>query len=45
MYLYRAVTKQGDTIDFYLFPTRNTKAAKMFLGKALKGLKGYENRV
>lgn len=42
MYLYRAVTKQGDTIDFYLSPTRNTKAAKTFLGKALKGLKDYE---
>ena len=42
MYLYRAVTKQGDTIDFYLSPTRNTKAAKTFLGKALEGLKDYE---
>lgn len=41
-YLYRAVDKLGDTIDFYLSPTRNTKAAKRFLGKALKGLKGWE---
>jgi transposase-like protein len=31
--LYRAVDKQGDTIDFYLSPTRGAKAAKRFLGK------------
>jgi len=41
-YLYRAVDKSGNTIDFYLSPTRNTKAAKRFLGKALKGLKDGE---
>lgn len=41
-YLYRAVDKHGDTIDFYLSPTRNAKAAKRFLGKALKGLKDWE---
>ena len=41
-YLYRAVDKFGDTIDFYLSSTRNTKAAKRFLGKALKGLKSWE---
>ncbi len=41
-YLYRAVDKFGDTIDFYLSPTRNTKAAKRFLGKAFKGLKSWE---
>ena len=41
-YLYRAVDKLGNTIDFYLSPTRNTKAAKRFLGKALKGLKSWE---
>ena len=34
--LYRAVDKLGNTIDFYLSPTRNTKAAKRFLGKALR---------
>ena len=37
-YLYRAVDKLGNTIDFYRAPlsaTRNTKAAKRFLGKAL----------
>src|SRR3546814_16349374 len=33
-YLYRAVDKRGDTIDFYLSPTRSAKAAKRFLGKA-----------
>lgn len=41
-YLYRALDKGGDTIDFCLSPTRNTKAAKRFLGKALKGLKDWE---
>ncbi len=41
-YLYRAVDKHGDTIDFYLSPTRSAKAAKRFLGKALKGLKDWE---
>jgi transposase-like protein len=41
-YLYRAVDKYGNTIDFYLSPTRNTAAAKRFLGKALNGLKDWE---
>ena len=41
-YLYRAVDKLGNTIDFYLSPTRNTKAAKRFLAKALRGLKDWE---
>ena len=41
-YLYRAVDKLGNTIDFYLSPTRNTAAAKRFLGKALRGLKDWE---
>jgi transposase, IS6 family len=41
-YLYRAVDKCGYTIDFYLSPTRNTKAAKRFLAKALRGLKDWE---
>jgi len=40
--LYRAVDKDGDTIDFYLSSTRNAKAAKRFLGKALNGLKDWE---
>ena len=34
--------KLGNTIDFYLSATRNTKAAKRFLGKALNGLKDWE---
>lgn len=41
-YFYRAVDKFGNTIDFYLSPTRNAKAAKRFLGKALNGLKDWE---
>src|SRR5271155_1830972 len=41
-YLYRAVDKLGNTIDFYLSPTRNTMAAKRFLAKALRGLKDWE---
>ena len=38
----RALDKFGNTIDFYLSATRNTKAAKRFLGKALNGLKDWE---
>ena len=41
-YLYRALDKFGNTIDFYLSATRNTKAAKRFLGKALRGWKDWE---
>jgi transposase-like protein len=41
-YLYRAVDKHGDTIDFYLSPTRNAQAAKRFLSKSLTGLKAWE---
>ena len=41
-YLYRAVDKHGNTINFYLSPTRNTAAAKRFLGKTLHGLKDWE---
>ena len=35
-------TSSGNTLDFYLSSTRNTKAAKRFLGKALNGLKDWE---
>jgi IS6 family transposase len=35
-YLYRAIDKDGATLDFYLADRRNTKAAKRFLGAALK---------
>ncbi len=41
-YLYRAVDKEGNTIDFYLSSTRNTKAAKLFLNKALRKLKDWK---
>ena len=41
-YLYRAVDKHGDTIDFYLSSTRTTQAAKRFLAKSLTGLKAWE---
>jgi len=41
-YLYRALDKHGNTIDFYLSPTRNAKAAKRFLGKALNGLQDWQ---
>jgi transposase-like protein len=41
-YLYRAVDKICNTIEFYLSPTGNTAAAKRFLGKALNGLKDWE---
>ncbi|HRB28863.1 MAG TPA: IS6 family transposase [Nitrosomonas sp.] len=40
-YLYRFIDKHGDTIDFYLSPTRHKKAAKRFLGKALKSIKPW----
>jgi transposase, IS6 family len=40
-YLYRAIDKHDNTIDFYLSPTRNKKAAKRFLGKALKSIKPW----
>ena len=35
MYLYRAVDSEGNTIDFYLSKTRDQRAAKRFLKKAL----------
>ena len=41
-YLYRAVNSRGDTIDFHLSQTRNAKAAKRFLGKALCACKEWE---
>jgi transposase-like protein len=39
-YLYRAVDKEGDTIDFYLSATRNMKAARRFLGSGPIDLSG-----
>jgi IS6 family transposase len=43
--LYRSVDKFGNPIDFHLSPTRNAKAAKRFLSKALTGLKDWENPI
>ncbi|GBR51023.1 hypothetical protein AA106555_0412 [Neokomagataea thailandica NBRC 106555] len=43
--LYRAVGEGGDMIDFFFSPTRNAKAAKRFLGKALNGLRDWEKCV
>lgn len=39
VYLYRALDKCGNTIDFYLSATRSSDAAKRFLSKAMKSLK------
>ena len=41
VYLYRALDKAGNTIDFYLSSTHNASAAKRFLGKALKSIPEY----
>jgi len=41
VYLYRALDKEGNTIDFYLSTTRNSNAAKGFLSKALKSIPEY----
>ncbi len=35
VYLYRAVDSQGNTLDFFLSPTRDASAAKQFFTKAL----------
>jgi transposase-like protein len=40
-YLDRAVDNYGNIIDFYLSRTRNSKAAKLFLTKALKSVPKY----
>ncbi len=42
-YLYRALDKRGNTIDFYLSPRRNIEAAKRFLGKAFKSIPEYDH--
>lgn len=42
VYLYRAITSRGRTVDFYISPTRNAKAAKRFLGKALRRVKEWD---
>ena len=45
MYLYRAVDSKGNTIDFYLSKTRDHKAAKRFLKKALRSCHVSKPRV
>ena len=42
VYLYRAIGKEGNTVDFYLSTRRNAKSAYRFLSKALKGLKEWQ---
>lgn len=41
-YLYRAVDSVGHTLDFYLSPQRNSKAAYRFLTKLLRWWKPYQ---
>lgn len=41
-YLYRAIDKQGRTLDFFLSHTRSTAMAKRFLCKALRKQKSYD---
>src|SRR3954447_15306063 len=36
MYLYRAVDKEGNTVDFLLTKRRNKRAAPLFLLKAIR---------
>jgi len=45
MYLYRAVDSKGNTIDFHLSKTRDHKAAKRFLKKALRSCHVSKPRV
>jgi transposase-like protein len=40
-YLFRAIDKEGRTLDFCLSDIRNAKAAKRFLAKALRRSKHY----
>jgi len=45
VYLYRAVDSQGNTLDFFLSPTRDTHAAKQFFVKTLASSHTTEPRV
>jgi transposase-like protein len=40
-YLFRAIDKPGELIDFMLLDRRNTRAAYRFLGKALKTMRNW----
>ncbi len=44
-YLYRAIDKDGATLDFYLADRRNAKAAKRFLSAALRRSRDWTPRV
>ena len=44
-YLYRAIDKEGATLDFYLADRRNAKAAKRFLAAAVKRSRDWIPRV
>ena len=44
VYYYRAVDKQGQTIDFFLSPMRDTEAAQAFFEKAV-GSNGQPEKV
>jgi transposase-like protein len=44
-YLYRAVDSEGNTLDFMLSAKRDTKAAKRFFKKVLKGKHNEQPRV
>lgn len=41
-YLYRAVDSRGHSIEFYLSPRRNTKAAYLFLRKIFDRVKRWQ---
>ena len=41
-YLYRAIDEAGRTLDFHLSPSRSAKAAKRFLGNAVRACKAWE---
>jgi transposase, IS6 family len=45
LYLYRAVDSHGNTLEFFLSPTRDGQAAKRFFLKALAGSHTCEPRV
>jgi transposase-like protein len=45
LYLYRAVDSEGNTLDFFFSPTRDTQAAKHFFFKTLAASHTSEPRV